>query len=111
MRNYVKLAALGIVLIAPVATAIAASKSPKLARCDGKHRRPANVYGSILPTVDPVSGAVTPASASKVGVDVFPLDVPAQHNLRGSKARPSGRPLPQLPPISSVTPPTSFRSC
>jgi hypothetical protein len=111
MRHYVKLAALGILLIAPVTTTIAASKSTKLARCDGKHRRPANVYGSILPTVDPASGAVKPASATKGGVDIFPLDGPAQHNLRRSKARPSGRPLLQLPPISAVTPPTSFRSC
>jgi predicted Zn-ribbon and HTH transcriptional regulator len=32
MRQYLKLTALGIVLIAPVSTTIAASKSPKLAR-------------------------------------------------------------------------------
>jgi hypothetical protein len=42
-------------LIAPVSTATAASKSPNLAKCNGKQRRPANPYGTILPTVDPVS--------------------------------------------------------
>jgi hypothetical protein len=111
MRHYVKIAVLGIMLIAPVTTTIAASKSPKLARCDGKHRRPANVYGSILPTVDPVSGAVTPASAAKVGVDVFPNAYPAKPNPRGAKSRPADKPPTQVPPISAITPPTSFGSC
>jgi hypothetical protein len=111
MRQYLKLTALGIVLIAPVSTTIAASKSPKLARCDGKHRRPANIYGSILPTVDPVSGAVTPANASKVGVDVFPLVGPAKQNPRGAKSRPADKPQTQVPPISAVRPPKSFGSC
>jgi hypothetical protein len=111
MRQYLKLAALGIVLIAPVSTTIAASKSPKLARCDGKHRRPANVYGSILPTVDPVSGAVTPTSAAKVGVDVFPLVGPAKPNPRGAKSHPADKPPTQVPPISAVSPPKSFGSC
>jgi hypothetical protein len=111
MRQYLKLTALGIMLIAPVTTTIAASKSPKLARCDGKHRRPANVYGSILPTVDPVSGAVTPASVSKAGVDVFPQSDPAKPNPRGAKSRPADKPPTQVPPISAITPPTSFGSC
>jgi hypothetical protein len=111
MRHYVKLAALGFVLIAPVTTTIAASKSPKLARCDGKHRRPANVYGSILPTVDPVSGAITPASAANVGVDVFPQADPAKPNPRGAKSRPADKPPTQVPPISAISPPTSFGSC
>jgi hypothetical protein len=111
MRQSVKIAALGIMLIGPVTVTTAASKSPKLARCDGKHRRPANLYGSILPTVDPVSGAVTPASAAKVGVDVFPLVGPAKPNPRGAKSRPADKPTTQVPPISAISPPTSFGSC
>jgi hypothetical protein len=111
MRRSVKIAVFGMMLIAPVPTTIAASKSPKLARCDGKHRRPANVYGSILPTVDPVSGAVTPASASKVGVDVFPQADPAKPNPRGAKSRPADEPPTQVPPISAISPPKSFGSC
>ena len=111
MRHSVKIAVLGIMLIAPVTTTIAASKSPKLARCDGKHRRPANVYGSILPTVDSVSGAVTPASASKIGVDVFPLVGPAKPNPRGTKSRSGAKPPTQVPPISAISPPKSFGSC
>jgi hypothetical protein len=111
MRHYVKLAALGIMLIAPVTLTFAASKSPKLARCDGKHRRPANVYGSILPTVDPVSGAVTPTSASKVGVDVFPQADPAKPNPRGAKSRSGDKAPTQVPPISAISPATSYGSC
>lgn len=111
MRHCVKIALLGVLLIAPVTTTIAASKSPKLARCDGKHRRPANVYGSILPTVDPVSGVVTPATAPKIGVDVFPQVDPAKPNPRGTKSRPSDKPPTQVPPISAISPRTSFGSC
>ena len=111
MRHIVSLTVLVSMLLAPVSTAIAASKSPKLTRCDGKHRRPANVYGSILPTVDPVSGTLTPASASKIGVDVFPQADPAKPNPRGTKSRPGDKPATQLPPISAISPPTFYGSC
>ena len=50
-----------LALLTPVNPGIAASKSPKLAKCDGKQRRPANPYGSILPSVDPLGGTSTPA--------------------------------------------------
>ena len=111
MGHSIKIAAMSLALIAPVSTAIAASKSPKLARCDGKHRRPANVYGSILPTVDPVSGAVTPASSSKASVDVFPQVDPAKPKPRGTKSRPADEPPTQVPPISAISPPKSYGSC
>ena len=111
MRHSIKIAAMSLVLLAPVSSAIAASKSPKLARCDGKHRRPANIYGSILPTVDPVSGAVTPANASKIGVDVFPQADPAKPNPRSTKSRPGDKPETQVPPISAISPPSFYGSC
>ena len=111
MHHCMKLALFGLVLIAPVSTTIAASKSPNLARCDGKNRRPANVYGSILPTVDPASGTVTPASATRGGVDVFPQADPAKPNPRAAPPRPGDKPAPRVPPISAITPPTSYRSC
>ena len=110
MHHIVKIAVLALVLIAPVSASIAASKSPKLARCDGKHRRPANVYGSILPTVDPASGTVTPASAAQSSVDIFPQADPAKPKPQRTP-RPGDRPVPQVPPISAITPPTSYRSC
>ncbi len=36
-----------------------ATQDPKPAVCDGKHRRPANPYGSVLPNI-PNANAATP---------------------------------------------------
>ena len=98
-----------LALVAPVGTATAGSKSPNLAKCNGKQRRPANPYGSILPTVDPVSGTSTPAGQvpERRGVEVFPEKNPAAPK----PARPDGTPDPQVPPISSLPPSTSHQSC
>lgn len=111
MRDSIKVVALGLALTMPLGTSIAASKSPKLARCDGKQRRPANIYGSILPTVDPASSTVTPASAVPSGVDVFPDVDPAKPIPRGAKSRRGGKPETQVPPISAISPPTAYGSC
>lgn len=110
MYAKVKMALLGLVLIAPVGTSIAAQKSPKLAKCDGKQRRPANPYGSILPTVDPASGTVSPASATQRGVEVFPLVGPAKPDLQ-QPPPPGDTPAPQVPPISAIMPSNSYGSC
>ena len=98
-----------LALIAPVNSAAAGSKSPNLAKCNGKQRRPANTYGSILPTVDPVSGTSTPAGQmpERRGVEVFPEKNPAAPK----PARPDGRPEPQVPPIGSLPPSSSHQSC
>ena len=102
-----------LALIAPVSTTTAASKSPNLAKCNGKQRRPANPYGSILPTVDPVSGTSTPAGQTqgqereRTGVEVFPEKNPAAPK----PARPDSKSDPQVPPISSLTSATSNQSC
>ena len=87
--------AVALALIAPVNTA-AASKSPKLAKCDGKQRRPANPYGSILPTVDPVNGTSTPADQTQErgGVEVFPGKTPATPK----PPKPDGKSGEQVPP-------------
>jgi hypothetical protein len=97
-----------LALVAPVSTATA-SKSPNLAKCDGKQRRPANPYGSILPTVDPISGTSTPAGQTqdRTGVEVFPGKNPAAPK----PPRPDSRSDQQVPPISSLTPLTSNQSC
>ena len=105
----------GLALIAPEAALIAAPKLPKLAKCDGKQRRPANPYGSILPTVDPVTGTSTPANQppgqgqvqKRNGVDVFPEKTPPAPN----PPNPAAKPAAQVPPISSATPPTPYWSC
>ena len=98
-----------LALIAPVGIATAGSKSPNLAKCDGKHRRPANPYGSILPTVDPLAGTSTPAGQlpERTGVEVFPEKNPAAPK----PARPEGKTDQRVPPISSLPPSTSHQSC
>lgn len=101
-----------LALIVPVNSATAGAKSPKLAKCDGKQRRPANPYGSILPTVDPVSGTSTPAGQTqgqnreRTGVEVFPPKNPAAPK----PAAPDGKPDSQVPPISRWSPPTGNQS-
>ncbi len=102
-----------LALIAPVNMAAAGPKSPNLAKCSGKQRRPANPYGSILPTVDPVNGTSTPAGQvpgqerERSGVEVFPEENPTSPK----PARPNDKPDSQVPPISSLSPQTSYRSC
>lgn len=97
-----------VALIAPVNMAAAGPKSPNLAKCSGKQRRPANPYGSILPTVDPANGTSTPAGQQeRRGVEVFPKKNPAAPK----PARPDGKSHGQVPPISSLSPQTTHRSC
>ena len=102
-----------LALIAPVGSATAAPKSPKLAKCDGKNRRPANPYGTILPSVDPENGTSTPPGQpqdgrrERRGVEVFPDKTPAAPKPEGSE-RNSGA---QVPPISSLSPSISNQSC
>lgn len=111
MRKRIVSILVALALVAPVNIATAASKSPKLAKCDGKQRRPANPYGSILPTVDPVNGTSTPAGQAqdqeREGVEVFPLRTPTAPN----PARPDGKPGAQVPPIGSLSRPTAYQSC
>ena len=98
-----------LALLTPVNPGIAASKSPKLAKCDGKQRRLANPYGSILPSVDPLGGTSTPAvqPPERKGVEVFPGNAPEAPK----PAKPDGRSERQVPPISSLSPSTSNQSC
>lgn len=102
-----------LALIAPVDAVTAAPKSPKLAKCDGKQRRPANPYGTILPSVDPLAGTSTPADPAqgqeqeRRGVEVFPEKNPAQAKPETPNARPDS----QVPPISSLSPQISNQSC
>ena len=98
-----------LALITPVNTTTAASKSPKLAKCDGKQRRPANPYGSILPSVDPLNGTSTPApqEAERRGVEVFPEKLPGAPK----SVSPDSRSEHQVPPIISLLPSSSQQSC
>jgi hypothetical protein len=107
MREFAKRAATLLMIVASTSVSVAGSKSPKLAKCDGHHRRLANLYGSILPTVDPATGAATPANG---GVDVFP-GAPPTPSARPGQAPASGKPVPTVPPIGALSPANTFRSC
>ncbi|MGD9810011.1 MAG: hypothetical protein AB7U35_01585 [Sphingobium sp.] len=118
MRKQVMSLLMAAAIIMPASTITAAPKSPKLARCDGHHRRTANPYGSILPTVDPQTGASTPAGQKqgqaqgqgRAGVDVFPGKSPAPPKSpkpAGSEDKTGA----QVPPISSAQPQRTYKSC
>ena len=113
MRNRTIAIVLALVINVPLSSAAAAPKSPKLTKCDGKHRRTANPYGSILPTVDPQTGTSAPASETptnerqRSGVEVFPAEPP----VSPKPARSGETAEPVVPPISSAQPQRSYRSC
>ena len=112
MRKQVMGLVVALTIAMPTSTITAAPKSPKLARCDGHHRRTANPYGSILPTVDPQTGASTPAGQTpgNAGVEVFPGKAPAPP--KPSKPAAVGdNASPQVPPISSAQPQRIYQSC
>ena len=110
MYRFLKVAVAGMVVVAPIGASIVAAKSPKLARCDGKSRRPANPYGSMLPSVDPVSGTVVPPTARPSGVDVFPQADRTKPAPRGAVPA-DDRAAPQIPPISAIDPSSKLGSC
>ncbi|WP_339694422.1 hypothetical protein [uncultured Parasphingorhabdus sp.] len=112
----VVIAALAISM--PASPVTAAPKSPKLSKCDGKKRRPANPYGSILPTVNPETGTSTPAGQpsgsepgeepKREGVEVFPSK---SSTLPKPATRPSTKAQTIVPPISSAQPKRVYQSC
>jgi hypothetical protein len=107
MREFAKCTVTLLMIAAPVGVLVAGPKSPKLAHCDGHHRRAANPYGSILPTVDPATGTTAPANGS---VDIFP-GAPATPKAKPGQDPASGKPAPIVPPIGALSPSKTFRSC
>ena len=74
---------------------VLAAKEAKVPRCNGQSKRPANPYGTILPTLPAhnASGSATPPT------QLFPSS--AAPNANGPAAREDNR----VPPISAATPP------
>lgn len=121
MRKQVMGLVMVLAIAMPASTITAAPKSAKLARCDGHHRRTANPYGSILPTVDPRTGASTPAGQTsgqeqgqkqgqeqgRAGVNVFPGKSPAPPKPTGGEDKAE----PVVPPISSAQLQRTYQSC
>jgi hypothetical protein len=77
---------------------VAAAKENKLPRCTGKHPRPANPYGTVLPTI-PDRGLTPVAPASRPGV---PRGTPGPHGAAPAPSAPS--PTTNLFPPASATP-------
>lgn len=109
MRKHMMSILVALALIAPVEAISAASKSPKLAKCSGKQRRPANPNGTILPTVDPLAGTATSSNQGSAPADVHVF--PERAAAPPGPTQENGEPPTQVPPISSANPPTAYRSC
>ena len=87
------LAILALATLTPTVPATAA-KDDKLPRCNGRQKRPANVYGTILPTIPDRSA---PAAATSPGAAGVPRGTP------GSQAVPA----PSASPTTNLFPPAS----
>ncbi len=87
------LAILALVTLMPSVPASAA-KDDKLPRCNGRQKRPANLYGTILPTIPDRSA---PAAASSPGAAGVPRGTPG----------PQAAPTPSVPPTTNLFPPAS----
>lgn len=90
--------ALAILALASVTPSMpaAAAKDDKLPRCNGRQKRPANPYGTILPTLPDRSGPAAAISPRGAGV---PRGTPSQ-----AAPAPSGSPTTNLFPPASATP-------
>jgi len=87
------LAILALASLTPSMPATAA-KDDKLPRCNGRQKRPANLYGTILPTIPDRSAPVAATSSGGVGVP------------RGTPS-PQAAPTPSAPPTTNLFPPAS----
>jgi hypothetical protein len=74
--------------------ALAAAKDDKLPRCNGRQKRPANPYGTILPTLPDRSAPAAAVSPSGAGVP------------RGTSSPQAGA-TPSVPPTTNLFPPKS----
>lgn len=90
--------AVAILALASVASAVpaVAAKDDKLPRCNARQKRPANLYGSVLPTIPDRGMTAATASADNGGV---PRGTPA---LQPAPVRPS--PTTDLFPPAAATP-------
>lgn len=77
-----------------------AAKDDKLPRCTGKHKRPANLYGTVLPTI-PDRG-LTPTAAT--GAGGVPRGTPVPQGTAPTTPAPASSPTTNLFPPSSAAP-------
>ena len=111
------LATLALLTLTPSAPASAGAKDDKLPKCSGSKKRPANLYGTVLPTVPPragISPAAVPAAQVAPPTNLFPApsDTPSGPSAATSDAT-------KVPAISANLPgtdrhaalPISYASC
>lgn len=121
------LAVAAIVSMTPTVPASAA-KDDKLPRCTGKHKRPANLYGTVLPTIPdrgltPTAptgtggvprGTPAPAGAAPAPTNLFPppnaAPAPSQGPTSSLGRVPAIGAL-EASPSANVALPTSYASC
>lgn len=97
-----------------------AAKDEKLARCNGKQKRPANLYGTVLPTVPDRAAAIPasptvphgtpqtpgePNSSAPPATNLFPSDAPPNPPLGADTSRTD-----KVPAIGAVTTSSSARA-
>lgn len=122
------LAILALASLTPSVPAVAA-KDEKLPRCNGRQKRPANLYGTILPTIParnaPAAAAAppgegvprgtpTPQSAPAPTTNLFPPE-----SATPAPAGPDTSQAGKVPAIGALSPsagptaalPTTFASC
>jgi hypothetical protein len=117
------LAFLALAALTPPVPALAA-KDDKLPRCNGRQKRPANLYGTVLPSI-PSRTAPSAAAAPAGGVPrgtPQPTPAPAKDLFppEGAAPGPQGATTPdKVPAIGALAPnggptaalPTSYASC
>ena len=95
MKIAMALAPLALLSLSTPAPVLAA-KEAKVPRCNGQSKRPANPYGTILPTLP--ARNVPSATPAAPPTNLFPSSSPPQ------AAPPAARDDNGVPPISAVTP-------
>lgn len=123
MKLGAALAILALAALTPSAPASAA-KDEKLPRCNGRQKRPANLYGTVLPSIPPRNATSaapadgvprgTPPSQSAPATNLFPANGAASAP-EGADASRTGK----VPAIGALTPngsptaalPTPYASC
>ena len=120
------LALLALASLTPLVPA-AAAKDEKLPRCNGRQKRPANLYGTILPSIPPRAATSataappaagvprgTPQSAPAPATNLFPAEdaAPARggHDTSQADRVPAiGAVSPKAGPFAALS--TSYASC
>lgn len=117
MKIRAALTTLALLTLTPSIPAVAGPKDDKLPRCNGQKKRPANLYGTVLPTVPKDYGA-TPAGAASAAPAPAPTNLFPPPSDAPAGAGPVSSNTTKVPAISAnlsgdrhAALPTSYASC